>query len=66
LQGVIMLQVEAIPICGRAKSSSAKPTARNIARLGACPTPSTTTREYRRSSLSFIEIALEESKGRFI
>jgi hypothetical protein len=45
LQGVTILQVEAIPTCGRAKSSSLKPTARSIARLGACSTPSTTTRE---------------------
>ena len=45
LHGVTMLQVEAIPICGRLKSSSSKPTARSIARLGACASPSTTTRE---------------------
>ena len=51
-----MLQVDAMPTCGRSKSDSANPTARNIARLGACSTPSTTIREYRRSSLSSIVI----------
>jgi hypothetical protein len=45
LHGVIMLHVEAMPICGRLKSSSLKPTARSIARLGACSLPSTTMRE---------------------
>ena len=35
LHGVTMLQVDAMPICGLLKSSSLKPTARNIARLGA-------------------------------
>lgn len=42
LQGVTMLQVEAIPTCGFLKSASLNPTARNMARLGACSTPSTT------------------------
>ena len=36
LHGVTMLQVDAMPTCGFAKSSSLKPTARSIARLGAC------------------------------
>ena len=45
LQGVTMLHVEAMPICGRLKSSSENPTARSMARLGACSLPSTTTRE---------------------
>jgi hypothetical protein len=46
LQGVTMLQVEAIPICGLEKSLSSNPTARNIALEGACSTPSTITEEY--------------------
>src|SRR5262245_8904454 len=45
LQGVRLLQVEAIPICGFVKSSSEKPTARNIDLAGACWTPSTTIDE---------------------
>ena len=45
LQGVTMLQVEAIPICGLSKSSVSKPTGRSMARLGACSTPSTTMEE---------------------
>jgi hypothetical protein len=36
-----MLQVDAIPTCGFLKSSSSKPTACNIARLGAFAIPST-------------------------
>jgi hypothetical protein len=48
-----------MPICGLEKSFSVKPTARNMARLGACSTPSTTTREYRRSSFSVMKIALD-------
>ena len=39
LHGVTMLQVEAMPTCGFAKSSSLKPTARSIARLGAFGEP---------------------------
>ena len=35
LQGVISLQVLAIPIIGRLKSSSVNPTSRSMARLGA-------------------------------
>ena len=50
LHGVTMFQVEAMPTCGFAKSSSLKPTARSMARLGACVSPSTTTRECRRGS----------------
>ena len=42
LQGVRLLQVEAIPICGLRKSSSVKPTARSMARLADFPRPSTT------------------------
>src|SRR5210317_93326 len=52
LHGVTMLHVDAIPICGFLKSSSPNPTARSIARLGACSTPSTTSFEYLRLSLS--------------
>src|SRR6185436_12724548 len=50
LHGVTIFQVDAIPTWGLAKSSSLKPTARNMARLGACVSPSTTTRECRRGS----------------
>ena len=39
LQGVKLLQVEAMPTCGFSKSASPKPTARSIARLGVCFTP---------------------------
>ncbi len=45
LQGVRLLQVEAMPTCGLLKSASLKPTACSIARAGACLTPSTTSRE---------------------
>ena len=45
LHGVKLLQVEAMPTCGFSKSASTKPTARSIARLGVCFTPSTTRRE---------------------
>jgi hypothetical protein len=48
LQGVTMLQVDAIPTCGFLKSASSKPTARSIERLGARSTPSTTSDEYLR------------------
>src|SRR5579863_2623980 len=54
LQGVTLPQVEATPICGLAKSASSKPTARSMARAGACLTPSTTTREYLRGSASLL------------
>ena len=50
LHGVSMLQVDAIPTCGFAKSSSVNPTARSIARPGALGAPSTTTRELSRGS----------------
>src|SRR5581483_11508316 len=42
LHGVTMLQVDAMPTCDFLKSSDLKPTACNIARLGARSTPSTT------------------------
>ena len=45
LQGVRLLQVEAIPIWGLRKSSSVNPTARNMARLADLPRPSTTGAE---------------------
>ncbi len=50
LHGVSLLQVEAMPTCGCAKSASSKPTARSMARAGACFTPSTTSLEWRRES----------------
>src|SRR5438132_9908789 len=49
LHGVMSLNSEATPIIGRSKSSSRKPTARNIARLGARPIPPVV----RRLRLSF-------------
>src|SRR5882724_11152955 len=48
LQGVTMLQVEAIPTVGFLKSSSLKPTARSIERLGARSGPSCTMAEWGR------------------
>src|SRR5690554_1225123 len=48
LQGVRLLQVEAMPTWGLAKSASVKPTARSMARLAALPGPSTTGAEWRR------------------
>src|ERR1700692_4624743 len=64
LQGVKLLQVDAMPTCGFSKSPSTKPTARNIARLGACFTPSTTMREKWRVSteLDFFAMALRLKK----
>ena len=61
LQGVTLAQVEAMPICGFLKSSSVKPTARNMARAGAASTPSTTREEYLRmlSVISVISKILE-------
>src|SRR5690606_13296437 len=50
LQGVTMLQVEAIPIWGFWKSASEKPTARSMARAGAFLMPSTMGLEWRRGS----------------
>src|ERR1700727_3100189 len=50
LQGVKLLHVDATPTCGFSKSASPKPTARSIDRLGACFSPSTTRREWRRVS----------------
>src|SRR5580698_7489052 len=49
LHGVTMLHVEAIPTTGLLKSSSLKPTARSIERLGDRSGPSTTIEEYCRS-----------------
>ncbi len=49
LQGVSMLQVEAMPTTGFWKSASWKPTARNIERLGARSGPSWTWAEWGRS-----------------
>jgi hypothetical protein len=60
LQGVTMLQVEAIPICGLEKSLRLKPTACNMARLAARSTPSTIFEEYNRFVLQhrFIKSSL--------
>jgi len=72
LQGVTMLQVEAIPTCGFLKSASSNPTARSIERLGARSTPSTTSDECLRglglaAAVFFVVIiglnsAVEESR----
>jgi hypothetical protein len=48
LQGVTILQVEAIPIWFFLKSSLVKPTAWSIARLAALSAPSTTSEDQRR------------------
>src|SRR5579885_1639961 len=50
LHGVTLAHVEAMPICGRLKAAPVNPTARSMAREGACLTPSTTRREYCRGS----------------
>jgi hypothetical protein len=50
LHGVRLLHVEAMPTCGFLKSRSTNPTARSIARLGVCLTPSNTSFEYGRGS----------------
>ncbi len=66
LQGVRLLQVEAMPTCGFSKSASTKPTARSIARPGVCLTPSTTRRENFRISTpaDFFLAMIEDSTGR--
>src|SRR5664280_3016876 len=51
LQGVSILQVEATPTTVFLKSSSLKPTARNMERLGARSEPSCTLEEYFRRRL---------------
>src|SRR6185312_6462627 len=51
LQGVTLAHVEAMPICGLAKSSSLKPTALSMEREGVCLIPSTTSRECSRGSI---------------
>src|SRR3984885_13405255 len=62
LHGVMFAQVEAMPICGLLKSASWKPTARNIAREGACLIPSTTSRELARASTCFFLAAITAEK----
>src|SRR5262249_12609430 len=62
LQGVTWLQVEAIPTTGFLKSSSLKPTARNIDRLGARSGPSSTIEEYWRSE--GLELLMENRSPR--
>lgn len=69
LQGVTILQVEAIPTCGFLKSPSSKPTALSIERLGARSSPSTTGDENLRGldfplfEVFVIFIALSQSWG---
>src|SRR4051812_43177252 len=62
LHGVTLAHVEAMPICGLLKSASWKPTARNIAREGACLIPSTTSRELARASTRFFLAAIAVEK----
>jgi hypothetical protein len=66
LQGVTMLQVDAIPICGLLKSSSLKPTGRSIARLAERSTPSTTGAECSRMGstgvVGFLDIWLRSEE----
>ena len=61
LHGVTLPQVEATPICGLPKSASVKPTARSMARAGACVSPSITTRECARGSTGFFIRRLERT-----
>ena len=63
LQGVTMLQVEAIPTMGLAKSSSLKPTARSMERLGARSGPSTRTAENFRVESGFEFMGVEKEAG---
>src|SRR3569833_929333 len=65
LQGVTLAQVDATQICDFEKSASVKPTARSIARDGACLAPSTTRREYLRGSCFLLVICLARSLGIF-
>src|SRR5580658_465149 len=66
LQGVTLAQVEATPICGLTKSSSWKPTARSIARAGACCAPSVTTREWARGSATLLLGDIRTSRKRHL
>ena len=59
LQGVSWLPVETTPIWDLLKSSSLKPTARSMARLGARSAPSTTGAEKRRfAELGWVSLAM--------
>src|SRR5271165_5449630 len=66
LHGVSMLQVEATPTTVFLKSSSLKPTARSMERLGARSEPSCTIEEYfrRRSGLDMAGVVLEQQGKR--
>src|SRR5581483_8332681 len=55
LHGVTMLHVEAMPTTGFLKSSSLKPTARSIERLGARSGPSTMMAEWERNGSGLAE-----------
>ena len=54
-----MLHAEQTATCGLSKSSSSKPTARSIERLGARSSPSTTMEEKFRLQLLMILIKIE-------
>src|SRR5690606_29488350 len=66
LQGVTMLQVEAMPTWGLRKSASLKPTAWSIARPGTFATPSVTILEGRRRfsllDLSWVSLLIALSR----
>ena len=56
LQGVTILQAEHTATCGFSKSSSSKPTARSMERLGARSLPSTTMDEKLRLQLLMLNL----------
>ena len=53
-----MLQVEATPTIGLVKSSSEKPTVRNMERFGALSVPSTTMDEYFLEICDFVVVTV--------
>ncbi len=67
LQGVTMLQVDAMPTTGFLKSSSLKPTARSMERFGARSEPSSTMEENLRVGSgvdALMEKTCEQTKRR--
>src|SRR5262245_50736994 len=63
LHGVISLKRFATPIIGLSKSSSRKPTARSMARLGARPGPPVVRRLFRLESDGMGAVSVERSDG---